>query len=334
MSNCEGREVRYTMIQMFGRLCACMPWWVRRRSSTRGSIHATGLAAFRQWDAQDVSKIQAAALLLGVGFFETCPPLTRTMFFVFVVSSRATVVSSIQIQSRRWRHSYPVSCCPTRHRRDAQSLKEDVERHTSRVLEDQSYHICSCVRGSHLKPTLLQPLPRLLHNPVNKLHECPPFPDRPDLDRVITTRVSLRSHIPEGAREAWAHCLLAALCGVVSHTDTRAWSDLLGFWRLVLRCDPSDGVANNTANALDINSAASGSHGLKGPEPHVAESTPLQRTLCRVAFNEQQHIFGQFDRTRPETDKTKDRSQIRYHAFFSSRRSGSSDIRVGLALVL
>ena len=58
--------------------------------------------------------------------------------------------------------------------------------------------------------------------------------DMPPLDQVLSARVRLRSSVPRGARDLWGTCLNAALAGIISHRDSRAWMDFPLLHSLVL----------------------------------------------------------------------------------------------------
>ena len=54
-----------------------------------------------------------------------------------------------------------------------------------------------------------------LNNPVPHLMERPLHPDSPNLNDVLSSQLSLRTHIPKAAEEPWARCLLPGLSGVI-----------------------------------------------------------------------------------------------------------------------
>ena len=54
------------------------------------------------------------------------------------------------------------------------------------------------------------------------------------LNEVLSPEVTLRTHNPKAAKEAWARCLLAVVSRVTSRNDTRAWTDLVCLPKLVL----------------------------------------------------------------------------------------------------
>ena len=57
----------------------------------------------------------------------------------------------------------------------------------------------------------------------------------PDLEQVFGDRVSVKTHVPKGARHLWSQCLLTALAAVVRYNDERAWTELFALPKMTLR---------------------------------------------------------------------------------------------------
>ena len=65
----------------------------------------------------------------------------------------------------------------------------------------------------------------------------PLSPLDPTLEDICRTRVAIRKRVPMYARNLWAKCLLKAIREVLRHNDLRAWTDLLGLAKLVLKSE-------------------------------------------------------------------------------------------------
>ena len=142
----------------------------------------------------------------------------------------------------------PVSCCPCHLGEDAQlwttrrSLKDHVEKHSTGLLEGQVTNqwpidsslqiclVCSRLISTRTTPCCPRCCPSL--NPLF-IHGMTP-PSRHSKPARGLLHPPLRTHIPKATEEAWARCLLAALSGVTSHSDTRASTDLTCLQKLVL----------------------------------------------------------------------------------------------------
>ena len=62
-----------------------------------------------------------------------------------------------------------------------------------------------------------------------------PLPDGcPTLDEVCAAPIGVRRHVPKGAQNLWAQCLLTAAAGVVEFNDTRAWTEFMALPKMVL----------------------------------------------------------------------------------------------------
>ena len=68
-----------------------------------------------------------------------------------------------------------------------------------------------------------------------KFSQRPSHPHAPGLNEILSSWAPLRTHILGAAEEVWPRCFLAALSGITSHSDTRAWTHLLCLPKLVLR---------------------------------------------------------------------------------------------------
>ena len=65
--------------------------------------------------------------------------------------------------------------------------------------------------------------------------------DWPSLEDVCSVNIPTRKYIPKGARKAWGECLSAALSQVHVYNDERAWIDLIGLPKMVLRASERGG---------------------------------------------------------------------------------------------
>ena len=70
--------------------------------------------------------------------------------------------------------------------------------------------------------TVLSPMPPNSCQPRLRGHGTTLTPRHTKAGRSSSSRAPPRTHTPEGAQEAWARCLLAALSVVTSNNDTRA----------------------------------------------------------------------------------------------------------------
>ena len=152
--------------------------------------------------------------------------------------------------------------CQNRGLASFSAMKGHCDRHLGGYLEgdllldwlrEVGYGVCEvCNRILSLKyrgrcpscwPAFVSSLPR----PVSGR----PLPDdMPPLDLVLTTRISLRSSVPRGAKDVWGTCLNTALAGVIAHRDSRAWTDLLVLPSLVLP-SPSRGGSSRTRRSTN-----------------------------------------------------------------------------------
>ena len=68
----------------------------------------------------------------------------------------------------------------------------------------------------------------------------------PSLAAVCEQRVPLKFHVPKGARRLWGQCLLVAMAAVLRYNDERAWTELMGLPKLVLRFHVRGGKGHRT----------------------------------------------------------------------------------------
>ena len=71
-----------------------------------------------------------------------------------------------------------------------------------------------------------------------------PLPDGcPTLDEVCAAPIGVRRHVPKGAQNLWAQCLLTAAAGVVEFNDTRAWTEFMALPKMVLVAETEEARA-------------------------------------------------------------------------------------------
>ena len=110
--------------------------------------------------------------------------------------------------------------------------------------------VCNRILSSRFRGRCQSCWPAFVESSPRPCSGRPISDDFPPLDKVLFSRIPLRSSVPLGARDLWSRCLNAALAGVITHRDTRAWLDLLILPSLVLP-SPSRGGTKRTRRSTN-----------------------------------------------------------------------------------